>query len=177
MGKGAFFSFYRPVPPHNIPCRVRSYGERTTSLAGVLPEGERERKECVMLFEAYAGEACGGRKTYGREGALETAGEGGPEMRSAFASVQAAQMGKNAGSDPFRQGLPVGGDCQIRGFLRVRTITDLHKDTGDIGAEQHPERTGFDPSVPDGEAFFLHDGKGALLDGVGEAAGFLAACR
>lgn len=176
MGEGAFFSFYKPVPPHNIPCRERSHGERAISLAGVLSEGERGRKECFMLLRRMQEKPAGGEKCM-REGALETAGEGGPEVRSAFASVQAAQMGKDAGSDPFRQGLPVGGDCQVRGFLRVRAITDLHKDTGDIGAEQHPERTGFDPSVPDGEAFFLHDGKGAFLDGVGEAAGFLAAYR
>lgn len=57
------------------------------------------------------------------------------------------------------------------------SITDFNQDTRNIRAEQDLEGAGFDPSVPDGEGLFLHDGEGTFLDRVGEAAGFLTANR
>ena len=38
---------------------------------------------------------------------------------SALVPVEAAQMGKDAGSDPFRLRLPIGGDRKVGGFLCV----------------------------------------------------------
>ena len=86
-------------------------------------------------------------------------------------------MGKDAGSDPFRQRLPIRGDRKVGGFLCVLAITDFNQDTRNIRAEQDLEGAGLDPSVPDGEGLFLHDGEGTFLDRVGEAAGFLTANR
>ena len=50
----------------------------------------------------------------------ETPPDGGSrEAESAFGSVQTSQVGKDAGSDPLRQRLPIRGDEKVRGFLFV----------------------------------------------------------
>ena len=50
----------------------------------------------------------------------ETPPDGGSrEAEAAFGSVQTSQVGKDAGSDPLRQRLPIRGDEKVRGFLFV----------------------------------------------------------